>query len=165
MLQWVDTEEEYHDDADQVDCKVEGHPEESGEDELVSRLADAEDEQAACDDRDNGEEDIDDFQPKYDVVDTLWLLQRLAEPRISVVIVLKANLRQTCSCNTVQGVGFYNETAKEDDNVQQVENDRNNCNGQAPCPQLERRTMLLCGQKIPQTQFGFGVQILELVPL
>ena len=118
MLQWVDTEEEYHDDADQVDCKVEGHPEESGEDELVSRLADAEDEQAACDDRDNGEEDIDDFQPKYDVVNTLWLLQRLAEPRISVVIVLKANLRQTCSCNTVQGVRFYNETAKEDDNVQ-----------------------------------------------
>ena len=35
-VQLVDIEEEYNDNADQVDCKVEGHPEESWEDELVS---------------------------------------------------------------------------------------------------------------------------------
>ena len=154
-VQLVDIEEEYNDNADQVDGKVEGHPEESWEDELVSWLADAKDEQAACDDRDEGEEDVDDFQTKLDVVDLVWLLQRPTDPWVSVVGVLKTDLLQTCSCNTVQGFWLYNETAKKKNNVQQVENDRNNCNGQAACPQLERRTMLLCGQKIPQTEFEF----------
>ena len=81
-------------------------------------MADAKDEQAACDDRDEGEEDVDDFQTKLDVVDLVWLLQRPTDPRVSVVGVLKTDLLQTCSCNTIQGIGFYNETAKEDDNVQ-----------------------------------------------
>lgn len=135
VVQLVDIEEEYHDDADKVDCKVEGHPEECGEDELVSRLADAKYEQAACDDRDDGEEDIDAFQPKLNVVNLLRLRQWLTEPRVGVVVVLKTNLLQTCSCHNVQGFRLYNQTAKQNDNVEEVENDRNYCNGQAACSQ------------------------------
>ena len=139
----VEVKEEDHNDADQVDCKVERHPDESWEDELVSGLGDAKDEETAGDDRDNRDEDVDAFQPKLDVVDLLWLLQRPAGPGISVVVVLETDLLQSCTCIAVQAFRFYNKTAKEEGDVEQVENDRDNCNGKTACPKLERRTMLL----------------------
>ena len=145
----VEVEEEDHNDADQVDCKVERHPDESRKDELVSGLGDAKDEEAARDDRDDRDEDVNAFQPELDLVDLLWLLHRPAGPGISVVIVLEIDLLQSCTCIAVQALRVYNKTAKEEGNVEQVENDRDNCNGEAACPKLERRTMLLALYLIP----------------
>ena len=153
VVQLVDVEEEDHHDADEVDCKVKRHPEERWEDELVSWLADAKYQQAACDHWYDGEKDVNPFQTELNVVNLFWLLQWLTEPWVHVVIVLKTNLLQICSHYVVQGFRFDNKTSKKDDDVEEVKNYGNYCNGQATSPQLER-TLLSCGWTIPHTELG-----------
>ena len=59
VVEVVDVEEEDDEDADKIDGKVEWHPDKRGKDELVSGLADAKDQQAACHNRDHRDEDVD----------------------------------------------------------------------------------------------------------
>ena len=121
VVEVVDVEEEDDEDADKIDGKVERHPDKRGKDELVSGLADAKDQQAACHNRDHRDEDVDAFKSQLDAVQLLGLLHRLAEPG---VVLLEADFLQAGVGDSVQGLGLHNEAADEDDDVEQVEDDR-----------------------------------------
>ena len=121
VVKVVDVEEEDHKDADKIDGKVERHPDKRGKDELVSGLADAKDQQAACHNGDNRDEDVDALKSQLDVGQPLGLLHRLTEPG---VVLLEADFLQAGVGDSVQGLGLHNEAADEDDDVEQVEDDR-----------------------------------------
>ena len=137
VVQLVDVEEEDHQDAHEVDCKVKGHPDERREDELVFWSDDAEDQQAACHDRDSWDEDVDALETNLNIVDPLRLFQRSAEPWIRVVVVA-LKIDPLWSCDAVQAFWFYNKTSKKNENVEQVENDRNYGDCETAGPQLQR---------------------------